>query len=552
MPRISIDRREIDVPPGTTLLHAAQQLGIEIPTLCFLEGLRPATSCLVCTVKILDRNRLVPACGTVATDGMVVESDTPEVHQVRRTALELLLSDHVGDCLAPCHFACPCHMDIPLMLRQIADDSPREAIVTIKNDIALPAVLGRICPKPCEKGCRRNAADGAVSVCQLKRYAADADLASQNPYLPECRPDTGRRVAIVGAGPTGLSAAYYLRRLGHACTILEKEPSLGGRLRRETSPDELPRDVLDAEIAQIVRLGVEVRLGTAVAADNASGGPSLSDLRQQFDAVLLACGSGIVPAAFGLAATESPSSKKSTAESRVIPVDKESFQTSLPGVFAAGNAIRARGMVVRSVADGKEVAQSIDEHLSSDPATRASARHKPFSVRIGKLAEGEIDAFLANASTAPRLDAGTQEEGGAELGFSVAEAVDQAGRCLHCDCQALTSCKLRRYAAQYGADPNRFRGQRRLFRQISQQSQVIYEPGKCIDCGLCIQIAAQAGEPLGLTFVGRGFDVRIGVPFNRTLEEALTRVADECIAVCPTGALAFKTAQLVEITLQRR
>lgn len=533
-------------------MEAAERLGIEIPTLCFLPGLHPATSCLVCTVKILDRNRLVPACGTVATEGMEVESDTSEVHQVRRTALELLLSDHVGDCLAPCHFACPCHMDIPLMLRQIAGEDLREAIVTIKNDIALPAVLGRVCPKPCEKGCRRNAADGAVSVCQLKRYAADIDLASDNPHLPECRPDTGRRVAIVGAGPTGLSAAYYLRRQGHACTLFEKEQSLGGRLRRETSPEELPRDTLDAEIAQIVRLGVEVRLATAVVAEGSGGGPSLAELRQQFDAVLLACGSGIVPAAFGLAAAEAPKGQASPADSRAVAVDKESFQTSLAGVFAAGNAIRARGMVVRSVADGKEVAQSIDRYLSSDPATREPARQKPFSVRIGKLADGEIDSFLATAGAAARLDADTRGEGRAAQAFSSAEAVQQAGRCLHCDCRAVTGCKLRRYAAQYGADPNRFRGQRRLFRQISQQSQVIYEPGKCIDCGLCIQIAAQAGEPLGLTFVGRGFDVRIGVPFDRTLEEALTKVAAECVAACPTGALAFKTVQLIELTLPTR
>ncbi len=561
MPRITIDQREIDVPQGATLLEAARRLGIEIPTLCFLEGLRPSTSCLVCMVKIRDgnRERLAPACATLAAEGMQVESDTPEVHQVRRTALELLLSDHVGDCLAPCHFACPCHMDVPLMLRQIQGEHLGEAIATIKNDIALPAVLGRVCPKPCEKGCRRNAADGAVSVCQLKRYAADADLASASPYLPECHPDTGRRVAIVGGGPTGLSAAYYLRRLGHACTILDKEPQLGGRLRRETSPDELPRDLLDAEIAQILRLGVEVRLTTAVA-PGSGGGPSLAELRQQFDAVLLACGPGIEPAACGLTAPDRAGATGQPADSRLIPVDKESFQTAIPGVFAAGNAIRARGLVVRSVADGKEAAQSIDRFLSLDPAARPSGREKPFSSRIGRLVEGEIDVFLAAAGTAPRLDGGkgigsargeAPTEPGGQVGpvpFSAAEAVEQAGRCLHCDCRALTTCKLRRYAAQYGADVNRFRGQRRVFRQLSQQSQVIYEPGKCIDCGLCIQIATQAGEPLGLTFVGRGFDVRIGVPFDRSLEEALTRVAAECVAACPTAALAFKVAQLVELT----
>ena len=239
MPRIIIDQREIDVPPGTTLLAAAQTLGIDIPTLCYLKGYEPSTSCLVCMVRVRNANRLVPACATVAVDGMVIESETEEVRQVRKTALELLLSDHVGDCLAPCHFACPAHMDVPVMLRQITAEQLREAIVTVKASIALPAVLGRVCPKPCEKGCRRAAADGAVAVCGLKRFVADVDLASGNPYLPECSPPTGKRVAVVGAGPTGLSAAYYLRREGHAVTLFDARPEAGGacgmRPRRRAS-----------------------------------------------------------------------------------------------------------------------------------------------------------------------------------------------------------------------------------------------------------------------------------------------------------------------------
>jgi len=125
-------------------------------------------------------------------------------------------------------------------------------------------------------------------------------------------------------------------------------------------------------------------------------------------------------------------------------------------------------------------------------------------------------------------------------GFDADQAAVQASRCMHCDCRALHSCKLRKYADLYGADTRRYKGQRREFEQDANHTDVIYEPGKCIDCGLCIQIAAAAGESLGLTFIGRGFDVRVAVPLDRHLDEALRQVAAKCAGACPTGALVMK------------
>jgi len=207
MPKLTVNNCKVEVPMGSTILDAAKNVGIQIPTMCFLRGYKPATSCMVCVVKVAGREGLVPACGMIAEDGMRVETDTQEVKEARTAALELLLSDHVGDCMGPCHVTCPARMNIPLMIRQIANGDLRDAIETIKKDIALPAVLGRICPAPCEKSCRRAAYDEAVSICLLKRYAADVDLASAKPYLPDCSPSSGKRVAIIGAGPAGLSAA---------------------------------------------------------------------------------------------------------------------------------------------------------------------------------------------------------------------------------------------------------------------------------------------------------------------------------------------------------
>lgn len=532
MPKITIDDRQVEVPAGATILDAARKLGIDVPTLCFLEGYKQSTSCLACMVKILGPNRLVPSCATEAVDGMRIESETLEVRQVRRTALELLLSDHVGDCRAPCQFTCPAHMDIPTMLRQIADDDLRAAIATVKRDIALPAVLGRICPAPCEKGCRRRAADGPVAICELKRYVADADLASGGPCLPECRPATGKRVAIIGAGPTGLSAAYYLAQHGHAPIVFGENDTPGGRLRSKTSEDKLPPDVLAREIDTILQLGVELRASTPIGQER-----SLADWQSDghFDAVLVACGAAKkeVFTRWALEATK-----------RGVAVKKETFETNLEGIFAAGSAIRGKCLVVRSVADGKEAAVAIDQYLTGQPVR---GPEKLFSSRMGRLADDELAQFLADASQAPRRDPpGTD-------GFGSRDAIEQAGRCLHCDCRALETCKLRAYAELCGADPKRYHQQREPFQQFTQHSLVIYEPGKCINCGLCIEIAARAKEPLGLTFIGRGFDVRVGVPFNRSLEQALTKVAAECVAACPTAALALKgTGRRSELEIGRR
>ncbi|NQT02464.1 MAG: (2Fe-2S)-binding protein [Planctomycetes bacterium] len=518
MPKLFIDNREVEVNNGATILDAAGKLGIEIPTICFLKDYKPSTSCMVCVVKVEGVASLVPACGTVASEGMRVDSSSEQVYQARKAALELLLSDHLGDCLGPCQVICPADMNIPLMIRQISAGNLRDAIETVKKDIALPAVLGRICPKPCERGCRRGAYDQAVAICLLKRYVADVDLQSANPYMPPCKSTRDKRVAVIGAGPAGLAAAYYLQQAGFSCTVFDEQAKPGGMLQYGVSEQDLPRDVLDKEIALIEKLNVKfknkVRIGTDL---------SMADLRRDFDAVFVAIGQ-LKPndaELFGL-----------VEGGNGIKVDGKTYQTNIPGVFAGGDAVHKRKLTVRAVADGKEAAVSIGQYLSGRPATGPL---KEFNTRIGKLMDGEIEKFLTSSDKAERIK--PTEKNGA---FTDNQASKEAMRCLHCDCRKADICKLKQYAQSHGAKATRYKNQRRLFTQQLQHPDVIYEAGKCIDCGLCIQTAARAGEKLGLTFVGRGFDVRVAVPFDRSIAEALKNSAQQCVNACPTGALAFK------------
>src|SRR5512133_2451690 len=132
---VTIDGTAVQVTPGQSVLDAARGVGLDIPTLCYLEKCGPLNSCLVCLVKI--NGKLVPSCGTKVQPGMVVESEVEEVHEARRTALELLFSDHVGDCLSPCSRLCPLGLNIPVMLRQVQSGKNDEALVTIRGALPL-------------------------------------------------------------------------------------------------------------------------------------------------------------------------------------------------------------------------------------------------------------------------------------------------------------------------------------------------------------------------------------------------------------------------------
>ena len=517
MIKLTINDKQVQVKQGTTILDAAAKVGVAIPTMCFLKDYAPSTSCMVCVVEVKGKASLVPACGAVALDGMEVLTESEQVLIARKRAIELLLSDHVGDCVGPCQIGCPANMDIALMIEQIAAGDFTGAIKTVKKDIALPAVLGRICPAPCEKACRRAGYDQAVSICLLKRYVADLDLESSTPYMPDCKPSTGKRVAIIGAGPAGLAAAYYLKQAGHECVIFDDRKKAGGMLRYGVTRDVLSEQVLDAEISLIEKTGVEFRLGCRVNRD-----VKFAELRDQFDVVFIATGVHGQGNEFAAVETKGDS----------IKADKKTFATSIDGVFAGGDVTGKRQLAVRAVANGKEAVAAIDQYLKGAEVTGPVKR---FNSRMGKCDASELDTFVKQVSEQVRL---LPEEKGD--GFTPMQALAEAKRCLHCQCRKPNDCKLRDLAEKFDAKASKYKSKRRLFAQYCEHADVIYEPGKCIDCGLCLQITKEQGEELGLTFAGRGFDVRPVVPFDGTMKDALKKTGKKCVKACPTGALSLR------------
>ena len=283
--KLNINGKEITAEAGKTVLQAALENGIEIPHLCFDERLEVYAGCGLCIVEIEGQPKIARACATPVSDGLVVSSNTPKVIEARNSALNLLVSQHIGDCKPPCTLNCPAETDVQGYVGLVANGQYIESLKLIKEKLPLPACIGRVCPHPCEKACRRQHVEESVSIACIKAFAADYDLNTGNPYIPELKPSTGKRVAVVGAGPAGLSAAYYLLVDGHEVDIYEAMPKPGGMLRYGIPEYRLAKSVVDAEVAIIEEMGANIHYGVKIGEDM-----SLQYLQDKYDAVFLGIG----------------------------------------------------------------------------------------------------------------------------------------------------------------------------------------------------------------------------------------------------------------------
>ncbi len=182
----------------------------------------------------------------------------------------------------PCVALCPAGVDIPGYIALVRAGRCDDAVRLIRKDNPFPTVCGYVCEHPCEARCRRRMVDDAVNICGIKRYACDH---AENAAPPPCAPPTGKRVAVIGGGPCGLSAAYFLSLMGHQAVVYDQRPQLGGMLRYGIPDYRLPPEKLDADIDFILSTGIEVHTGVAIGKDI-----SFSEIEQQFDAVYIAIG----------------------------------------------------------------------------------------------------------------------------------------------------------------------------------------------------------------------------------------------------------------------
>jgi NADPH-dependent glutamate synthase beta subunit-like oxidoreductase/NAD-dependent dihydropyrimidine dehydrogenase PreA subunit len=190
------------------------------------------------------------------------------------------------ECLPPCKQLCPAQIDIPGYVQLAKEGDYAAAISLIKERNPLPLICGRVCPAPCEVGCRRVVIeDEPVHHNHIKRFVADWEMSLPEPLKSLILPDTGKKVAIIGGGPCGLSAAYYLRRMGHSITIFDSKPELGGMLRYGIPEYRLPKKVLNFEIKQILEMGVTAIYNSEFGKDS-----TVQKLETEYDAILLAMG----------------------------------------------------------------------------------------------------------------------------------------------------------------------------------------------------------------------------------------------------------------------
>lgn len=680
---ITLNGEKLAVDASRTVLDVAKERGIFIPTLCQNDLVEPFASCFLCVVEMKGRPNLVPSCSTKVVEGMDILTETERVAQARRTCIELLLSDHVGDCVGPCMSTCPAGVDIPGFVSHVAKGDFEQAGELIKSRLPLPGVLGRICTRPCETECRRQLVDEPIAICQLKRAVADN---TPNVAPKDKSAATGKKIAVVGAGPAGMTCAYYLQLLGHDCTVIDAHEAPGGMMRYGIPSFRLPRNVIDAEAQVIEDLGATFRFNTRLGKD-----VTLAQLQREFDAVFLGLGaqkasamrvpgedlpgvlSGIgflgeasrnerlpigkrvmvvgggntaidasrtalrlgaeevsilyrrtrkempaweeeisaaehegvklellaapvkiekradgtlgvtcirmqlgepdasgrqrpeplagsehvrivdnVIAAIGQGVTAECAEGVTLNRWGAIEADENTLQTkAIPKVFTGGDCFSGADIAVTAVGAGRRAAIAIDQFVMGQAVV---GEPRPYNHKMGKLKDVPTAVYekftKAVRVPMPHLDPKGRAKSFVEVetGFTPEMAKQEAERCMTCGCRDAFECRLREYAAQFGALQSQYQGVVRDYCRDESHDEVVHESSKCIQCGTCVRISEKVLGTSVMGFVNRGFIATVkpalGRPLGKTNNPGLELLVDNC----PTGALTRKTDKVAVLS----
>ncbi len=544
---LKINGNPVNVSPGSTVLDAIRLAGTDVPTLCHLEGSAPFTSCMMCTVLDKTSGKTFASCSIPATGGMEIETDNDNLSEQRKTILELLMSEHLGDCEAPCEVVCPASMPIPELIRDIRDGNLTEALARQRREIPLAGVLERVCTAPCEKGCRRSQVDQGVAIQNICRHISDikdpeaeAAAVAAVKEAQEAAGDSGKTVGIVGAGPAGLATAFFLTKAGVRCTIIDDHEDAGGMLRGGAIPaNKIDEPTLERELEYVMNDRITLQLGKRIGRDI-----EFDEWRKDFDAVVLTIGQITDPG------KESPNMKNREPHPSPAPVeevektfgvkmqagnikvDRKTGMTSVKGVFAGGDAARFHRMAVRAVGDARTMAGAVFQFLTQADYPR---KDPAFNCSMGKLMEDELERMMDRASPAKRHE--FTENPLEELPRDT--IVDEAYRCMACDCAARHDCSLREYCDDYEVKANRFKPtQRPVFVEDITHPEVVHEVGKCIRCAICIRLTEYNEEPVGLAAMGRGAEKHPSPPHGKTWADALTKNPRQYADNCPVGAIS--------------
>jgi heterodisulfide reductase subunit A-like polyferredoxin len=310
----------------------------------------------------------------------------------------------------PCTATCPLHCNAQGYVALISEGKFKEALALVREKLPFPGILAYACSHPCEKECKRIEEDRPISICHLKRFLVEHVEEPEFEFTPPQERD--QKVAIVGGGPSGLVAAYDLRRLGYQVTLFESRNELGGLLTHGFPSYRLPRQVVEKDLSIINKMGIEVRLNTKVGKDISS-----EILRQSFDAIFISVGIADVESMIRFF-KELERTRKGT-----ILVNPISLETSLKGIFAGGDAVTGPGQIIESMAQGRKAAISIDRYLRGE------------SLMEGRESEGkQISPFQSTLVDSKRKEREVLPNMVKPLGpgLTSEEAIEEAKRCLNC------------------------------------------------------------------------------------------------------------------------